>query len=324
HTMLPMGTPGYMSPEQIRDCGGVDARTDIWALGCVLSELITGTSAFQAPTVPQLTATILERDPIPLRKLMPEAPPGLEALILKCLEKDPDRRFQDVAELAVALYPFGPRRSRVSAERCHHVLKGQQGSVIEFGSVAPPPLGASTPLPVSSTGPVVSAIPESFASPEPVRTSTPATITMAASRPPKTNRHIVTIAAAAVVTAALGAVLGFRSVSAPGAPASGAPVVGAAAGPTPRMPVAAPAVALTGASAASPPASAAAQEVASEAPLVIEAPAFKSSQAKRAAKAKTARPAPVAPKPAPVAAKPAPAASKRRATLDDSEPDVGY
>ena len=310
-TMLPMGTPGYMSPEQIRDTSAVDARTDIWALGCVLSELITGTSAFQAPTVPQLTATILERDPVPLRKLVPDAPPALEALILKCLEKDPDRRFQDVAELAVALYPFGPRRSRVSAERCHHVLNGQQGMVIEFSSVAPPPLGASTPLPVSSTGAVVSAIPASLPAPEPFRTSTPATITMAASRAPKRNRQLVTIGALAVVAAAVGAVIGFRSV-----PGSVSPVPAAAAVKDVPAPLAAPAAVPTPTTEPSPPASAAFVGEGENEALVIDASSSKRS-AKRAPKARPARPTPAVTSAAP----PAP---KRRATVDDSEPDVGY
>ena len=166
-TTLPMGTPGYMSPEQIRACGAVDARTDIWALGCVLSELITGSSAFDAPTEVQLGVVILEREAVPLRQVMPEAPAELEAVILRCLEKDPDHRFQDVAELAAALYPFGPRRARLSdAERCHQELQGQHRVVIAFNSVPPPTFGdGHTPLPVSSTSAFTSATPVSASPP---------------------------------------------------------------------------------------------------------------------------------------------------------------
>jgi serine/threonine-protein kinase len=319
HTMLPMGTPGYMSPEQIRECGAVDARTDIWALGCVLSELLTGTSAFDAPTIPQLTASILERHPIPLRKLLPEAPPALEALIQKCLEKNADQRFQDVAELAIALYPFGPRRARVSAERCHHVLNGQQGMVIEFSSVAPPPMNSpSTPLPVSSTGAVVTPASTSLPSPEPVRTSTPATITVTAAPAPKSGRKAVTVASIALLTAAAGVLLALRPPSGAGSrPASAMAAATPPVSPVPRVvgpAVTAPSVA---AEAAPPTASAGA-----DADFTIEPTPARSAQtakrsvAKRSAKVPAARPVP--------AAYPTATAPKARATVDDSEPDVGY
>jgi len=151
-TQMPMGTPAYMSPEQIRSTGDVDARTDIWALGCVLFELLTGACVFDAPTLMQLSAAILERDPIPLRKLMQDATPELEAVVLRCLEKDPNKRFQSVAELAIALYPFGPRRSRISAERCSYILKGG-GEPLELTSVSPPALNDT---PVSARAPISS------------------------------------------------------------------------------------------------------------------------------------------------------------------------
>ena len=141
-TMMPMGTPAYMSPEQIRSTGDVDARTDIWALGCVLFELLTGACVFDAPTLMQLGAAILERDPLPLRQLVKDAPAELEAVIQKCLQKDVSKRYQNVAELAVALYPFGPRRARIWVERSTHLLRSTNpGSIpLEIGSVPPPAL----------------------------------------------------------------------------------------------------------------------------------------------------------------------------------------
>jgi serine/threonine protein kinase len=140
-TMMPMGSPVYMSPEQIRASRDIDARTDIWSLGCVLFELMTGTAAFDAPSLTQLSATILEQDAPPLRELCPEAPAELEAVVARCLEKDPQRRFQNIADLAIALYPFAPRRARISAERCHYTLKNAGLLVGEFDlpSVFPPP-----------------------------------------------------------------------------------------------------------------------------------------------------------------------------------------
>ena len=139
-TMMPMGSPTYMSPEQIRSSGEVDARTDIWSLGCVLFELLTGTTAFDAPTLMQLSAAILEKEPTPLSTLLPDASPELEAVVARCLQKDVTQRFQNIAELAVALYPFAPRRARISAERCSYLLRdaGLPAAEIEIGSVAPP------------------------------------------------------------------------------------------------------------------------------------------------------------------------------------------
>ena len=74
---------------------------------------------------------------------MPDAPEELEAVLLKCLEKDVDKRYGNIAELAIALYPFAPRRSRISAERCYHALKnaGFDCPEFEIQSVYPPSLG---------------------------------------------------------------------------------------------------------------------------------------------------------------------------------------
>ena len=144
-TMMPLGSPVYMSPEQIRSSDQVDARTDIWSLGCVLFELLTGTVAFNEPSLMQLSAAILEHDPVPLRELLPDAPVELEEVVLRCLEKDVANRYGNIAELAIALYPFAPRRSRISAERCYHALKNAGLDCPEFEteiqSVFPPSIG---------------------------------------------------------------------------------------------------------------------------------------------------------------------------------------
>lgn len=142
-TQMPLGSPVYMSPEQIRSSEHVDARTDIWSLGCVLFELLTGHLAFDEPSLMQLSAAILEHEPVPLREFLPDAPPELEAVIAKCLEKDANNRYGNIAELAIALYPFAPRRSRISAERCYHALKsaGIECPDFDFNSTYPPSLG---------------------------------------------------------------------------------------------------------------------------------------------------------------------------------------
>ncbi|MET0591598.1 MAG: serine/threonine-protein kinase [Polyangiaceae bacterium] len=117
-----VGSPTYMSPEQIRAVDNVDARADVWALGCVLYELLTGAPAFDAPSLTELAAKILERPPAPLRELNSELPAELEAVLDHCLDKDPAKRFQNVGELAAALCPFAAPRSRIVAERCRYVL----------------------------------------------------------------------------------------------------------------------------------------------------------------------------------------------------------
>src|SRR5262249_46105506 len=102
-TSAVMGSPNYMAPEQLKSARHVDARTDIWALGVTLQELLTGECSFRAETVAELYVSILQSRPKPLRVLRPEAPPGMEAIIFRCLEKDPTRRFSNVGELSAAL-----------------------------------------------------------------------------------------------------------------------------------------------------------------------------------------------------------------------------
>jgi len=119
-----MGSPLYMSPEQMASSRDVDARTDIWALGAILYELLTGTVPFQADTITQLCVMILQQAPPSLRALRPDAPEGLERAIVRCLAKERTRRFATVAEFAHALAPFAPRRARLSIERVSRVIEG--------------------------------------------------------------------------------------------------------------------------------------------------------------------------------------------------------
>jgi serine/threonine protein kinase len=117
-----MGSPQYMSPEQIRSSKNVDARADVWALGTILHELIAGAPAYIADTVPGLLAMIVADPPPPLTATRPDAPADLEAAILRCLEKDRDRRFATVAELARAIERFASPESRPLVRRIARVL----------------------------------------------------------------------------------------------------------------------------------------------------------------------------------------------------------
>jgi hypothetical protein len=94
-----------MSPEQLREARHVDQRADIWGLGVILYELIAGRPPFDG-SVTVVTAAIIADKPPPLSSLCPIAPPALDAVLLKALEKDPDKRWRDAEELAEALVPF--------------------------------------------------------------------------------------------------------------------------------------------------------------------------------------------------------------------------
>ncbi len=104
-TML--GSPAYMSPEQLRDAKRVDARSDIWALGVVAYELLTGHRPFRADNAVALFAAIQESKPASVRAHRRDVSHALDAIILKCLRSSPAERFASVTELALALSPFG-------------------------------------------------------------------------------------------------------------------------------------------------------------------------------------------------------------------------
>jgi serine/threonine-protein kinase len=92
-----------MAPEQIRSARDVDARCDIWALGVILFELLTGKRPFESENAPEVLRAILEADPPRVRDMRPEVPPQIEAIVMRCLQKDRDARFGAVKELVLAL-----------------------------------------------------------------------------------------------------------------------------------------------------------------------------------------------------------------------------
>ena len=97
-----VGTSQYMAPEQLEG-REVDARCDLWALGCVLYEMATGRRAYEGPTPASLISSIMKEEPRPMLQLVPHTPPGLERVIRACLAKDPERRWQNARDLALAL-----------------------------------------------------------------------------------------------------------------------------------------------------------------------------------------------------------------------------
>ncbi|MBI5537679.1 MAG: protein kinase [Deltaproteobacteria bacterium] len=121
-TSAVMGSPLYMSPEQMRSTRTVDARTDIWALGVILYELLTRKVPFESDAMPELCAMILTEPPRPIASLRPDVPAALATAIETCLHKAPDERYQSVAELAAAIAPFGSASAQVHVSRARSVL----------------------------------------------------------------------------------------------------------------------------------------------------------------------------------------------------------
>ena len=141
-----MGSPLYMSPEQMASARDVDQRSDVWAVGTVLYELITGRVPFEAETMPQLCTLILHAEPPPPRSVRPELPEGIEGVILRCLRKDRAQRYQNVAVLARDLASYAPDAGPRSAERISKVLSSSGISLGEVG-----PANAQSQNPASNT-----------------------------------------------------------------------------------------------------------------------------------------------------------------------------
>jgi hypothetical protein len=142
-----MGTPAYMSPEQLRASRDVDARSDIWSLGVVLHECLTGRRPFDGDT---LSAVCLKVAVDPLPPLPAYVARELAAVVERCLAKEPAARFATVGELAAALAPFAGDRAAAQAvvERARAMVAGVAGVVsaaspVTAASAAPTTLGGS-------------------------------------------------------------------------------------------------------------------------------------------------------------------------------------
>lgn len=151
-----LGSPRYMAPEQLRNSKDVDHRADLWSVGAVLFQLVTGQHAFEADSNVHASLVVMTGEPRRLCDLAPHAPKELEAIVARCLTKDVTERWQSAKELATALLPFASDRTRHSLELLERakeapslsIALGVSTLVSRAGTDAPPraparPHGAS-------------------------------------------------------------------------------------------------------------------------------------------------------------------------------------
>lgn len=168
-----LGSPVYMSPEQLRNATDIDGRADLWSVGVVAYELLAGILPFDGDGVGEIFAAILEKEPVPLCVRNPKVPEALSDVVARCLRRDPKERWRNAAELARALAPFGTGSQSAVIARAEQVLaRAKQMTVSKTpfetqlvvaaieaaaqraitSSKAPPPLDAgAAPAPLSAS-----------------------------------------------------------------------------------------------------------------------------------------------------------------------------
>jgi eukaryotic-like serine/threonine-protein kinase len=205
------GSPDYMAPESMRLGSPIGPAADIWSIGAVLYELFTGQRPFEGDTVSETCTRVLSSPPVAPRHLEPTIQPALQAVVLRCLRKDPGERFASVVELAKALAPFGGEGAFDQARRIERVAAGgrwsphtaKRANVVSFSDLP------------NSTSAVVSG---------PAESDTSAAMTP----PPRSRWHVPVVA---VVIAAAAAAAGFTVVEREPAPSAVAAAVAVAPAP---------------------------------------------------------------------------------------------
>jgi len=220
-----LGTPAYMSPEQMRSARHVDARTDIWSLGTVLYEMLEGRRPFEAESFSEMCVKVAVDPPGP----MPNTPPGLQQVVLRCLSKPPELRYASMAELGRDLVPFSrdPHQAHVLAERMARTLRRSQ--LLDWEPVvaalsspvrapAPPVVPPIAAPAAADAGAAATAATEPAIAPrapsEPIAAARSLETTY---RVPRRRRTAVIVAAVAIAAATAIGVAASRTRSAPNA-----------------------------------------------------------------------------------------------------------
>ncbi|MBX3189119.1 MAG: serine/threonine protein kinase [Labilithrix sp.] len=243
-----LGSPVYMSPEQLRNAKEIDPRADLWSLGVVAYEMLAGRPPFDGDGVGEIFAAILEKDAEPLHHRNWRLPPELSTVIAKCLQRKPEERWQDAASLARALVPYGSGAWNGVVERIEQVLARAKTMTVEKtpsearrvvdALVAAAERARTTG---GGTAPVLLTNVKASA-PEPEAPRLPADVTdtredglktraQGAIRRMPASRWLALAAAAAVAVAAMGAFAAVRARTPAAAPQAPAPLT-AQNGPT--------------------------------------------------------------------------------------------
>lgn len=147
-----IGSPYYMSPEQIMDAARVDGRTDVWSIGVVLYEMLAGAMPFEGETMAEVVQKILEDAPAALLDRRPDLPRELSAIVNRCLRRSPDERYATAGELARALAPYGSSAAAGASDFARAAtlpmdVRAPTGAAAGPSSVPPVAMSPSTPPP---------------------------------------------------------------------------------------------------------------------------------------------------------------------------------
>ena len=182
-----LGSPHFMSPEQMHSSRDVDARADVWSLGVILYQLTTGRLPFRGRSVTEIVAMVLSGPPAPPSTLVPQLPPAFDAVVLRCLRLNSAERYASIGELAAALAPFAPASAGYILERIARVATSfvrKSGGAMPAAPTSSP--GAYTPHPYVSTpvmpapstsgpgsvrGPFVASTPNAYVQAPPISSS---------------------------------------------------------------------------------------------------------------------------------------------------------
>ncbi len=167
-TTAVLGTPLYMSPEQMRGARNADARSDVWALGVILYRMLTGRVPFSGSTITEVCSAVISDTPEPPRAVRPDLPAGLEAVILRCLEKNPAARFANAGELGAALAVHAEGTGEVAIPRA---VDGESTVVLGLPAAGGPAAGGPARSGPAAGGPGAFGMPPG-ASPGPSGAST--------------------------------------------------------------------------------------------------------------------------------------------------------